>query len=102
MTSWTVMFESPILKELTGVDCSTPKCLANAFGTGRILRDLASPAYYVEFYCPDCETEMHVNSRDVDALAAELMAARPSQQASILRRWVTPRIGDVHPCRRRT
>jgi hypothetical protein len=99
----TLAFDCPALKQLRGVDCSTPKCFANAHGTGRIMRgELAGQAvFHVEFDCPDCGSLMHVHSADVDRLVEELAVAPAGKRDSIAERWVAPRIGDVHPCRPR-
>lgn len=89
-------FECAPLRRLKGVDCSTPKCRANAYGTGRIFTD--GRLHYVEFMCPDCDDPMLIGAPDVDDLALELAGASPEEHELIVTRWVKPRIGDVHPC----
>lgn len=92
-------FECAPLRRLTGADCSTPKCLTNAYATGRIFTD--GHSHYVELMCPDCDDAMLIGSPDVDDLATALANASPDEHELIATRWVKPRIGDVHPCRTR-
>jgi hypothetical protein len=96
-----VVFEFPELRRLRGVDCTTPKCCANAYGTGQIVRS-ESPRlllWSIAFHCPDCDDEMLIGSPAVDALVAQLLAEAPARHAEIVAQWVAPRIGDAHPCR---
>lgn len=50
MSEWRTL---DLLTQLTRVDCPTPKCRANAAGTGRARRDERGQ-WYVEYACPDC------------------------------------------------
>ena len=94
-----VAFEVEALRQLRGVVCSTPRCRANAYGIGRILTD--GNGHAIEFACPDCNDPMLIGSRDVDDLVRALAEAASGDREELARRWVTPRIGDVHPCRAR-
>jgi hypothetical protein len=94
---YTLAFELAALRRLRDVDCSTSRCFANAYGTGRIMthRD----RHFVEFACPDCGDRMLVGSPDVDGFVRELANATPEEHENIANRWVDPRVGQKHPCR---
>jgi len=83
------------LKELRGVDCSTPKCRANAFGTGRLLQRelLGKPYWTMEFHCPDCGDPMEVWAPSIQELADRLEGAVESEREAIARLWLAGRGG---------
>jgi hypothetical protein len=92
---WDEMLEVAALKHLIRIDCSTSRCASNARGTGRFLR--SGEHWYLEVYCPECSSPMHVTSRAADALAHDLMAATPGDRDQIADRWIRARADHRRP-----
>ncbi len=82
------VIEHEDLKSITGIDCSTSSCRANAVGTGRLVRGLASSPspskWNVEIYCPDCGETYTRRSPLIQGLAAALLEPQsPERDARI-------------------
>jgi hypothetical protein len=94
----TDVLEIAALKKLVGLDCSTPKCAANAYATGRLVRSLLI-GWTLEAYCPDCRDQMHVGSQVIAALAESLLPLSDLERERLARTWVASRIGSCQPWR---
>ena len=89
----------PALRDLRGVDCPVPRCCANAYATGRLLRARGTcrDHWYLETHCLDCGETTLTGSMRVDALANAALAA-DEQRDAIARAWVEA-CPPTHPCR---
>jgi hypothetical protein len=94
----TDFIEVAALRKLVGLDCSTPKCAANAYATGRLLRSKVI-GWTLEAYCPDCSDSMHIGSSVIDALAESLLPLSDLERERLARTWVAPRLGTCQPWR---
>jgi len=86
------------LEGLQRIDCSTSRCAANARGTGRLVRSpRLGDGWYLELYCPDCASAMHVRSGATDALVSALLGATSEERERIAAGWVRTRADHRKP-----
>jgi len=87
----------PALQGLRGIDCPTPGCRANAYGTGMVRwRD---GQLYVEVRCTDCH-ELHLFGTPRTFALGEALRARPAgEHARITATFIAACEPGPHPFR---
>jgi hypothetical protein len=88
----------PSLREIRGIDCSTPKCLANAYCTGRVVWE-TSGQIWLETECADCQAcNLHATPA-TQRLGDALVDAHPDAREALIREFVRSRPAGAHPLR---
>jgi hypothetical protein len=87
-----------VLEELSGIDCSEPKCRTNAVGTGRLLREEPFPEELLfEWRCLDCGCVGLCAGGGTEQLKEALDAAPESEHRRIVAEWVRTRPNRLRP-----
>ena len=88
----------PMLREIRGIDCPTPKCLTNASCTGRVAWE-PSGQFWIEFECADCHESNWTATPATQRLGQVLGGADPAAQEALIREFVQTRPEGPHPLR---
>jgi hypothetical protein len=78
--------ELPLLRRITGLDCSMPRCRHNAYCTGRAKWE--RDQFYVETGCGDCQTFGFSWTEATQRLGLALRTAPPGDQVALVEAFV--------------